>query len=62
MDEQRIRLQTFAFDQSHELRPPSERVFYTVIFAGVFSLFIITYPYRDIFDPTVCWPRSGCWG
>jgi hypothetical protein len=62
MDEQRIRLQTFAFDQSHELRPPSERVFYTVIFAGVFSLFIITYPYRDISIPTVVLATIGLLG
>ncbi len=62
MDEQRIRLQTFAFDKSHELRPPSERVFYSVIFGGIFAIFIITYPYRDISIPTLVLATIGLVG
>ncbi|HNY28327.1 MAG TPA: O-antigen ligase family protein [Candidatus Sumerlaeota bacterium] len=62
MDEQRIRLQTFAFDKSHELRPPSDRIFYSVIFGGIFSIFSITYPYRDVSVPTLVLATIGVVG
>jgi O-antigen ligase len=38
--------------EADAFRRPDDRVFYTAIFTGVFLLFIVTYPYRDIRIPS----------
>lgn len=49
----RLQLDNYRIEEDYDLPPPSDRVFYMVIFGAVFFFFIITYPYRAIRIPSL---------
>jgi O-antigen ligase len=58
----KIRVNNYSTMESEELHPPSDRVFYSAIFGGVFAFFIITYPYREVYIPTIVLAAIGLFG
>lgn len=62
MFNRRIQIQNYAAVEPEELTPTSDKLFYSVIFGGVFLFFIITYPYRDISIPSLGLAMGGLLG
>jgi putative inorganic carbon (HCO3(-)) transporter len=50
---QRIRIQNYVVSTSKTVDVPNDRVFYTAIGGGVFVFFALSYPYREVYLPSM---------